>query len=201
LNDVQRNVFFCESNPTRSLMAKTAQHHGSSLTQCAISDSVAAVRLPNFKSKPLIAPAATLARNASGAGIALRWQLSMSVCNAALDAQHIALLEFAQFIEDGQLWLSEELFKNQLEDVLQLARQHCHAEEEVLEQHGFAWFEQHRADHQMGLDRLQQLMEYYMRSELEREFVCGAVGRWCASHIVDMDLDAWYSLSEKRPDA
>lgn len=121
----------------------------------------------------------------------------MFVGNAALDAQHIALLEFSRSLDEGQAWLTEEPFRNRLEDLVQLAQHHCCIEEEVLARHGSDWIDQHRAEHEAGLHRLQQLLKRYCQGALPRKVVCGAVCRWCVSHIVDMDPVARDCLPER----
>lgn len=118
------------------------------------------------------------------------WHPGLSVGNALLDKHHILLMALAQSLADDAGRLDAQALCSAVEDILELARRHCAAEEHLLVLNGYEWADQHREEHAAGLHRIRTVLDEAACGAVSHDDVANAVVDWLAAHATDMDLPA-----------
>lgn len=118
------------------------------------------------------------------------WQAGHAVGNALLDRQHMLLISLARSLAQDAPGLDRDAVFSATRDIVSLTERRCAAEEDLLLRNGYEWLEQHRQEHQAGLDRLRALSACAATGALACEAFVAAFVNWLETHMVDMDLPA-----------
>ncbi len=120
------------------------------------------------------------------------WSTDLCVSNAALDEQHITLLELGRslLLHLERKTPADEDIHLALQDLISVARRHCALEEEVLQSHGCPDLPRHQAAHAQSLTLLEQLLQDAQHGRLDRGTLRHVVTDWMVHHLRDLDLPA-----------
>jgi hemerythrin-like metal-binding protein len=119
------------------------------------------------------------------------WTNAMSVGVDILDADHIIIASLINHIDDAkQSGTDERAVGRILRVLIEHAFQHFAREEEMLEAHGYPRLEEHKREHRLVEEQLQELHDAYARTpdpELSRE-IMEVLHFWLAQHIIKVDM-------------
>jgi hemerythrin-like metal-binding protein len=128
------------------------------------------------------------------------WNYALSVGVDSLDADHIVVASLINHIDDAKQSASDERAVGRILRVLvEHAFAHFTREETLLETHSYPLLEQHRREHRLIEEQLQELCEAYERTadpELSRE-IMQILHFWLVEHIMKVDMHYKAFLEDK----
>lgn len=119
------------------------------------------------------------------------WKDAMSVGNDALDDDHIVVASLINHIDDAkQSGTDEHAVGRILRVLVDHAFSHFAREEALLEQRGYPRLTEHKREHRLVEEQLQELCEAYARTadpELSHE-IMQILYFWLVEHIMKVDM-------------
>lgn len=120
----------------------------------------------------------------------LQWSPDLSVGIDFIDADHQKLMELLTELHDliGPSRAQSAVVK--LDELIDFTRQHFRLEERLMQESGYAAFEQHRQSHEVLLQEIGELRQHLAGGEKEagRETM-DFLRDWLLGHILESDKD------------
>ncbi len=119
------------------------------------------------------------------------WTSDYSVGVESLDADHITVASLINHIHEAkQFGTDEVVIGDILKVVVDHARAHFQREEELLEKYGYPELEQHKKEHRLITEQLEELHEAYQSTpdpDISQE-IMELLTFWLVKHILEVDM-------------
>lgn len=129
------------------------------------------------------------------------WRHELSVGNAALDEQHIELLEMGRsmlhFFRERPS--RNDQIRQMLLDIVRLSERHDAMEEAVLRKNQCPSLAEHRAAHETARAALKNLLSSADQGIFDQDLAAEALSNWMSHHTGDFDLRVKEYLKRRTP--
>ena len=120
------------------------------------------------------------------------WRSDYSVGNELLDSHHRKMFEVINTLYHE---IRESKFKlgvaeSHIGDLVEYARVHFRAEEQIMEAHGYPELQKHREAHHKFEDKISSLRSRLIKNgDLDAHEILDFLKKWWTSHIIKRDKD------------
>ena len=119
----------------------------------------------------------------------IEWREEFSVGNDAIDRDHESLIEQINQLYESLEHESDELaIEMKLGDIQADISTHFAMEELMMKEAGYAEFEAHKADHELLLDEINDMVFSFSEyPEIGREILINQLSNWFSRHFTTFD--------------
>jgi hemerythrin len=123
----------------------------------------------------------------------IQWNESFSVGVPEIDLQHRQWIGLINKLHDELMGLGNEKsfsIRSCLEAMVEYGKYHLTFEEDLLEEAGYRFLEQHRYEHELFRERLDELIRAEQKGQtLLNSEVMNMMTNWLQNHILQSDMD------------